>query len=329
MIPASSTSHIARRTASRGQVDRRRRDGRTFVIAVALLLCLVAAAACGGGDGASGDAAADPVVARVNGEPVLRSAVDAARAEARFGGEEDDAGDALEVVIDREIVRQEAERLGVAADEAEVEARERAVGERAGGEPDLEAALEKAGMTAVQLRATLAAGVLREAVEDARYPGVAAADKAVRSFYARQRDTLFTTPAAVRLEAIVVRNEGIAGNALQRLRVGRPFGEVARQFSIDPELKSRDGMLGWVALASLPEPLAEAAAELGRGEVSGPVQGPGGTWILKVAERRAERVTPLAEVREDIARGLTREARAEALDRWLARARERAVIERL
>jgi hypothetical protein len=40
-------------------------------------------------------------------------------------------------------------------------------------------------------------------------------------------------------------------------------------------------------------------------------------------------VTPFAEVREGIEEGLTREARAEALERWLARARERAAIERL
>ncbi|MCX6362859.1 MAG: hypothetical protein NTW58_01550, partial [Actinobacteria bacterium] len=90
-----------------------------LLVASAALLAVAGLAACGssgGHDGAS--RSPDAVVARVDGRAVHQSAVDLARAEARFTGASDDAGKALDAAIDRELVRAEAERLGLTADEA-------------------------------------------------------------------------------------------------------------------------------------------------------------------------------------------------------------------
>src|SRR5665647_1180266 len=176
-----------------------------FLVALAAVLAAAGLAACGGGrDGASGSP--DAVVARVDGRAVHQSAVDLARAEARFVGVVDDAGKALDAAIDRELVRAEAERLGLAADEAEVESRVAAVSAQLGGDAALKSALQKAAMSAAQFRENLRAGVLREAVQDARFPRVKAGPGAARRFYERRRADLFTEPAAVKLAEIVVRN---------------------------------------------------------------------------------------------------------------------------
>jgi len=297
-----------------------------FLVAWVAVLAAAGLAACGGGgrDGASGSP--DAVVARVDGRAVHQSAVDLARAEARFSG---DAGEALDVAVDRELVRAEAERLGLAADESEVASRVAAVGAQLGGDAALKSALEKAAMSAAQFRESLRAGVLREAVQDARFPHVKAGPGAARRFYERRRADLFTEPAAVKLGAIVVRNDGIAGNAIKRLRQGRPFEEVSRQFSIDPEIKDAGGMLGWLDPRSLPGPLGKAVGRLRVGQISAPVAGPGGTWVFKVFARRSQRVAPFASVRAQIEHGLTGRRRSAALDKWLATARKDALIERL
>jgi parvulin-like peptidyl-prolyl isomerase len=305
---------------------------RTWLLAacVALVAVLAAAglAACGGGrDDAS--ASPDAVVARVDGRAVHQSAVDQARAEARFAGGADDAGKALDAAIERELVRAEAQRLGLTADEAEVERRLAAVGAQLGGDAALKAALEQAAVSEDQLRESLRAGILRKAVQDARFPQVKAGPGAARRFYERRRADLFTEPAAVKLGAIVVRNEGIAGNAIKRLRAGRPFEEVARQFSVDPELKSAGGVMGWIDPRSMPGPLRKAVARLRVGATSRPVAGPGGAWIFRVLARRPERVVPFASARAQIQDALTGRRRAAALDKWLATARKDALIERL
>jgi parvulin-like peptidyl-prolyl isomerase len=300
-----------------------------FFLALAALVVAVGLAACGGGRGSrEASSSPDAIVARVDGRAVHQSAVDLARAEARFAGAAGDAGKALEVAIDRELVRAEAARLGLSADEAEVEARVAAVAAQLGGAVALQAALDKAALNADQLRANLRAGVLREAVQDTRYPQLKAGPGAARRFYERRRSDLFTEPAAVKLGAIVVRNAGIAGNALKRLHQGRPFEEVSRQFSIDPQIKDAGGMLGWLDPRSLPGSLGKAVGRLRVGHVSAPVAGPGGTWVFEVLARRPRRVATFAQVRAQIQEGLTGLRRSAALDKWLATVRKDALIER-
>ncbi len=305
----------------------------TAVAALCLLIAAVAAACGGGSSGpqpsASPSAAADRVVARVDGRDIRQSDVDLARAEARLVGKPDSAAKAMKTAIDGALVSAEAERLGLTTDTAEVQRRLAAVKDQLGGQAALDAALEKTDMTLEQLRTSLAQGVLREAVQNARFPEVAAGAGAVRAFYDRNREKLFTRAEAVKLGAFVVRNEGIAGNAIKRLEQGRPFGEVARQFSVDPELKASAGAMGWMAPIALPAPLRKAVAKLNAGDVSPPTAGPGGVWVFKLLARQAATVVSFADARDQIQKGLDGEMRSAALAKWLVQAREDAQIEKL
>jgi parvulin-like peptidyl-prolyl isomerase len=293
--------------------------------ALAALAVLAAVLVAGCDDGTPSPAAS--FVATVDGRGLPVTAVEAVRAESKLLGEEVGAEEAIDLAVERELLRREAERLGVTADASAVQRRVAAVAAQLGGDDALERALQAAGMTRPQLQQALEAAELFEAVGRIKYPERRADDADARRFYQRNRAD-FTTPAAVDLGAIFVRNEGIAGNALDRLAAGRPFEEVSRQFSIDPELKDQQGRLGWIDPRSLPGDLGEAVAELREGEVSTPVAGGGGVWIFKVFERRAGRVTPFGDVRDEIVRQLTVRRRARALDAWLDEAREAAAVER-
>jgi parvulin-like peptidyl-prolyl isomerase len=292
-------------------------------LAAAFLLAAILVAGCGG---EAPDPAAS-VAASVDGRDVPVRAVEAVRAESRLLGEAVGADEALDRAVERDLLRREAERLGVTADADAVRQRLDAVAEQLGGDAALESALRAAGMTRPQLQQGLESAELFEAVGRVKFPERRADAADARRFYRRDLDD-FTTPAAVDLGAIFVRNEGIAGNALARLESGRPFEEVSRQFSIDPELKDQQGRLGWIDPRSLPGDLGAAVAELREGEVSPPVAGGGGVWVFKVFERRPERVTPFGDVRDEILRQLTARRRAQALDAWLDEAREKASVKR-
>ena len=164
-----------------------------FVVLVALAVALGAAAlaACGdagGGATASPSPSSDPVVLLVDGRPVRRSAVDAVRAEFRLGGTADTEARAEKEVVRRELVRREAERLGVVADPKEVESRRSAMVDQLGGEQGLVSALERVPMTDAQLRSGLTDGVLREALQDAKYEDMAASTAAARDVLRRTPD---------------------------------------------------------------------------------------------------------------------------------------------
>lgn len=296
-----------------------------LVVLAAATLPALALSACGG---RTAPPTADRVVAVVNGHPVRESDVAVVRAEKRFVGQADAAPAALSEAIDRELVRQEAARLGAVADAAVVGRRLNDLTAHLGGASALKTALGRAAMTDAQLRQSVTDGVLREAVQNREFPRVAVAASALRAYYARHRTSLFTQAAAVRLGAIPVRTELVAENALGRIRQGYPFSEVARQFSIDPQSRDAGGDLGLVLTSSLPGPLRKAAASAHPGVLARPVKAGDIWYVLDIHSRRPAQVIPFAKVRARLREQLTRVKRARALDAWLTGARTSASIER-
>jgi parvulin-like peptidyl-prolyl isomerase len=303
---------------------------RSIASALLAMACLVlAVSACGDGDppaGASASPPADAVVATVDGSAVHASEVQLVRAERRLLGEEDGAAAALDEAVERTLMRREADRLGAEVDQDEVRRRLTELDEKYGGEAAVDAALRAAGMDRAQLRQSVADGVLREALRDAKYVGAQVTPQAVSDYYRQNRASLFTRPAAVRLSAIQVRTRQVAENVIGQLDEGRPFAEVARQFSVDPQSRDAGGDLGWVLTSSLPSVARKAVLRAGSGVIGRPV-GEGNVWyVLNVRDRRDARVVPFAEVRTELATQLTDVKRSKALERWLDAARERAAI---
>ena len=300
-----------------------------------LALSLAVAAGCGdepGGDAADATASASPeaeeILAWVEGEPITQADVDLVRAEARLAGTSDEPEAALEEAIGRALLRREAERLGLAVDDAAVEARLDEIRERLGGEETLAARLQTAAMTREQFRLGAEYGLLRERLRDHKFAEHRVSDKALRRFYDENRDKVFTEPAAVKLGSILFRGENAAKGVAGKLRAGKSFEDMARTYSADPESAQNGGMLGWIQVSSLPEPLAHAAEGLKRGEVSEVFQGPGGWYVLKLYERRAAETKTFAEVKGDLRLELDRRERLQALEGWLERERERVRVER-
>jgi len=305
---------------------------RTLLVVLALAAALSAAvlAACGGaGGGAPGSSSpsADPVVLHVDGRAIRQNAVDAVRAEFRLGGTPDTEARAEKEVVRRELVRREADRLGVTADPKEVASRRSAMVAQLGGEQALAAALAKVPMTDAQLRSGLADGVLREALQDAKFKDLVTSTAAARAYYDDHRAS-FRVQASAHVWAIQVAAERIAECALGRLRQGHPFEEVARQFSTDPEAKAQGGDMGTVALSSLPAPLSRALETTPAGQVTKPVQGPGGWYLLKATGLTRTHTVPFSKAEKDIVKELTRRKRFAALEAWLNGARDKATVTR-
>ncbi len=166
---------------------------RSTLLIIALLLTLgvlaAALAACGGNaaEQPSGSPAAsspdDPVALLVDGRPVRESAVEAVRAEFRLGGGSDARARAEKEAVRRELLRREAEQLGVKADPAEVESRRAAMVQQAGGEAALAKALKDVPITDDQLRSALRDGVLHQALQDAKFQELNASSADARAYY--------------------------------------------------------------------------------------------------------------------------------------------------
>lgn len=90
--------------------------------------------------------------------------------------------------------------------------------------------------------------------------------------------------ARAALSTIVVDTKEKADDLCEQIRSGASFQELAREFSQDASTGSAGGMLGWLTVGKLPEPLQRPILNsAGRGEVLDPVES-GGVWhIVQVA----------------------------------------------
>jgi parvulin-like peptidyl-prolyl isomerase len=309
----------------------RRLFTRTALLALlALALAAAVAALAGCGDeskAASSSPSPDKVVLLVDGRPVARDAIDAVRAEFRLGGSPDTEARAEKEAVRRELLRREAERLGVTADPSEVESRRATMVRQAGGEDALTVALQRVSITDAQLRRGLEDGVLHDAVQDAKFGDLAATSAQARAYY-DAHPAAFREAGSVHLYAIKVAAERIAATALTRVHEGHPFAEVARQFTQDLDAKAKSGDLGRVALGSLPPMLLKAVRTTPSGSVSRPVKGPDGWYLLKATGLRPAGVTRFDDVEGALVKELTREKRFRALEKWLDGARDKASVTR-
>jgi peptidyl-prolyl cis-trans isomerase SurA len=85
------------------------------------------------------------------------------------------------------------------------------------------------------------------------------------------------------------------------------------------------GELGWLRIGDLPPDLGQAVLNLPVGEVSPPLDGPGGIHLLMVCERRDP--PALAPEREEIARRLQQERTERLARRYLRDLRKQAFVE--
>lgn len=293
---------------------------RHLLISAAVVVLHVSGLTACGGPASSPDsepAAGGDVVVRVDGDGVTRDQVDAIRAEARLSGRSESAGAARNEAVRRVLVRREAERSGIRISDDAVRRRVSDLEERAGGAAALDAMLQRALMTREDLGRTVRYSLLAEAVADANHADVVASRAAVRAFYERNRDDLYTTSASFRLGQITVPREKLAQELVRRLRSGASLPDLARRFSMDPETRYEGGDIGWVSAFTVPPEVLAVVERVGPGGVADPVWSSGKWQVFKVLGRRPARVVPFAEAREAIATELTRRRRAKALDRWL------------
>lgn len=159
----------------------------------------------------------------------------------------------IEQLVHEEIVRQEAERRGIAISDPAVTSRIDSLRSRA-GQSTLNAALSRNGFTSDSFRA---------------YERALLTEVALVHAMARDR----------------------ASSAAQELKSGHPFPSVAARWSDDSGTFARGGEVGWLRPAEIPEvPLAAAVAALVAGAVTGVIQTNRGLVIATVLERRADLV---------------------------------------
>jgi peptidyl-prolyl cis-trans isomerase C len=248
--------------------------------------------------------------------------------------------EALDQLIEQEVLYQEAERRKLTASPADAEravAVLRAQFKRPGS---FQRKLERGGFTEVTYQEYVRRQLsIRRLLDQEVAAGkITVTDEEAHAFYASRPD-LFTEPEAVRVRHILVSVKPEASEAerkkarraaekllAQARKKGADFAALAAKHSQDPTSAS-GGDLGFVVRGQMVTPFETAAFALQPGEISPVVETIFGYHVIKAEERRAAVQVPEAEAREHIRKRVFGEKTEAHLKERIAALRAAARIE--
>lgn len=105
------------------------------------------------------------------------------------------------------------------------------------------------------------------------------------SAYYQQHPNEFRSGEEVRVRQILVNDEALAGQILQKLKAGESFADLSSQYSRAPNAK-RGGEIGFVSRGELPKVFEEEIFRLQPGEVSPVIRTDMSFHIFRADERR-------------------------------------------
>lgn len=167
----------------------------------------------------------------------------------------------LRQMIDERIVLQLAKSKGVAPSVPQVDAR---FADIVKATPNLKDQLAESGRSEGDIRAELAN---EEAQFNVLTAGVTITDLEVEKRY-KELPSQFEEPARFKLRVIAVGDDAAQGQVDDALKAGKPFPDVAKQYSADERTRASGGDYGMVTDTGLPAALHAAIATVPAGGTS-------------------------------------------------------------
>ncbi|MCX7750644.1 MAG: SurA N-terminal domain-containing protein, partial [Candidatus Bipolaricaulota bacterium] len=198
-------------------------------------------------------------------------------------------------------------------------------------EAELAEALRAQGRTLEAFKKELAqaqeAQLRAEAVRKAVVGPVEPTEADLAAYYAANRERYQTEPEKIRVAHILVKEARLADELLGKIAAGADFAALARTHSRDEKTKDKGGETDWFSKAESPfsAKVTEAVwpAEVGQVKL---VDDDEGFHLVKVLERKAAVVPPLAEVRDKVKADYVREEEGKRWDAWYSARRGKAKV---
>jgi parvulin-like peptidyl-prolyl isomerase len=231
---------------------------------------------------------------------------------------------AVAFLVDRYAFRAEAEELGIEVSKEEVDREIDKIRKDVFGGDDkkLRAALEQQSLTFDEAREEVRERLLRDKVYKRVADSVKVSEDEIKRYYEENKAN-FSQPASRPVRHILVKTKSRADEVYAQLQDGANFAQLARRFSTDTSTAKSGGKLPVTKGSTVP-PFDKAAFSLKTGEVSRPVKTTYGWHIIKAdGPVKEEKVTPLADVQDDIRTQLLNEKKNDALRDWLERLKEK------
>ncbi|MGD8192469.1 peptidyl-prolyl cis-trans isomerase [Brevibacillus ginsengisoli] len=208
----------------------------------------------------------------------------------------------LSEMINRQVVNQEAKRLGITVDEKRVQAELENMQESDGsGSQFLDLSVHKeAGSGNQELMDEIRYRLL---LEEIAIKDIEVDEARIRDYYESHRAE-FGQPARAQLSIITVATEAEAEQVLQDLEQGANFATLAKERSIDSLTAPTGGEMGWISLANeaIPRGIRETVPTLKIGQDSKPIPVVEGFAVIRVLQSKKANQLSYGEAKDTVRR---------------------------
>jgi peptidyl-prolyl cis-trans isomerase C len=212
----------------------------------------------------------------VNGKPISQAKMEAVVKQRVAQGQPDNEQlrrGILEILVNQELLSQEAERLG----------------------------LLKSGDNAVQLDLARQNALANMTIED-HIRKSPIKEEAARAEYEKLKSQ--RGEREYRARHILVDSEAVAKDIVSRLQKGEKFEELAK-LSKDPGSRERGGDLDWAAPTNFVKPFSDAMIKLDKGKFTDtPVQTQFGFHVIRLDDMRSTPFPPYEQVKQQVINGM-------------------------
>lgn len=244
---------------------------------------------------------------------------------------------AVENLINQQLLLVEAERQGIQPEQQRVDARYADVSARFSSPEEFQSAMASMGMSKDEFREEIEQDLRIEALLDGQLKETKkVTDEEVSAFY-RDHPESFRSDEQVRASHILLKVDAAAreeDRSQKRLELaglkgqiekGADFAQLAREHSDCPS-KARGGDLGYFERGKMVKPFEDASFGMKVGDVSEIVETQFGYHLIKVTDRQDPKTAPYDEVKGQIEDFLKRQVRDQAIGAYIDRLRDSARI---
>lgn len=162
--------------------------------------------------------------------------------------------------------------------------------------------LKQNGINETQFKEVIKNSVIIKSVEEDIVKNVTITDDEIKSYYDKNKETIFTKGAGADVSHILVTDEQKAKELKAKLDAGADFATLAKENSIDNGTKNDGGNLGFVQYNTkeLVSEFVEGFKNLKEGQVSEPVKSQYGYHLIKVTGIKNGEVVSFDEVKEQL-----------------------------
>ena len=245
----------------------------------------------------------------------------------------------LDNLINLELLFQESQNNGIKVEKETIDSQIISLKQKFSNDTEFENFLSKLNLSENTLKLKIKKGIaIQELIETQIINKINISDEENKGFYDAHPD-LFKQPEQIKASHILIRvkpeadeiYKSVAKEKIkkikQKLNKGENFAALAKEYSEGPS-KNNGGDLGYFQRGQMVKPFEDVAFALKTEEVSDIVETQFGYHIIKVEDKKPEKIIPYEDVKDDLAQHLKQEKTKQEVNKYIQKLREKSKIER-